>query len=72
MMMMIMIIIIIIIIKSVETSQGDKVTVGTPHSSSPSSVRSSQQRSLAAYFCVSLPKRPFGAPASENTSAGHA
>jgi hypothetical protein len=46
--------------------------VGTPHSSSPSSVSSSQQRSLAASICVSLPKRPFGAPASETTSAGHA
>jgi hypothetical protein len=46
--------------------------VGTPHSSSPSSISSSQQRSLAASICVSLPKRPFGAPASETTSAGHA
>jgi hypothetical protein len=46
--------------------------VGTPHSSSPSSVSSSQQRSLAASISVSLPKRPFGAPASETTSTGHA
>jgi hypothetical protein len=45
--------------------------VGTPHSSSPSSISSSQQRSLAASIRVSLPKRPFGAPASETTSAGH-
>jgi hypothetical protein len=32
----------------------------------------SQQRSLAASISVSLPKRPFGAPASETTPAGHA
>jgi hypothetical protein len=32
----------------------------------------SQQHSLAASISVSLPKRTFGAPASETTSAGHA
>jgi hypothetical protein len=32
----------------------------------------SQQRSFAASISVSLLKRPFGAPASETTSAGHA
>jgi hypothetical protein len=31
-----------------------------------------RQRSLAASIFVLLPKRPFGAPASETTSAGHA
>jgi hypothetical protein len=46
--------------------------VETPHSSSPSSISSSEQRSLAASISVSLPKRPIGAPANETTSAGHA
>jgi hypothetical protein len=46
--------------------------VGTPHSSSPSTVSSSQQRSLAASISVSPPKRSFGTPASQTTSAGHA
>jgi hypothetical protein len=32
----------------------------------------SQQRSLAASISVSLEKRPFGAPACETTSEGHA
>jgi hypothetical protein len=53
-------------------SENTNISVGTPHSSYPSSISSSQQRSLAASICVSLPKRPFGAPASETTSAGHA
>jgi hypothetical protein len=39
----------------------------------PSVLRfTSQQRSLAISISVSLPKWPFGAPASETTSAGHA
>jgi hypothetical protein len=44
------------------------------HHGSPSSVQflTSRQRSLDASISVSLPKRPFGAPASETTSTGHA